>query len=311
MSKNWFSDFEFEDGGFLVKKTGHTVPFNLSLLTDIAVWMSFFTLAQGWRLWHRLCGHRAPRIAFSPDQPRPWYFIWPVLHAAGAIIEKDSEKADVIFHFDDATLCEARRPSASPKAKFINFNCKDVSKTHVASAFEKAAGYSLAVDPRTYMGPMVEKSEINAAHDGRIIEGPMEPIEGKCYQRLIDNAVAGGLVEDLRATVVAGEPTIVFRKRRPTNRRFKNENTDVRLLMPNDCFNSDELNIIRRFVKELGLDWGGIDVLRDASTSKIYIVDANKTDMGPPVALGLGHKLRATRLMARKFAANYAPKIRD
>lgn len=310
MSKNWLSDFHFENGAFLVKKTGHYVPANLSLFTDILAWMSFYTLAQGWRLGHRLRGHRAPRIAFLPDQPRPWYFIWPVLHAAGAIIEKDVHKADVIFHFDDSTHSEARRPQIDHDAKFINFDCRDVSKSLVATAFEKAAGYSLAVDPATYDGLMVEKSEINATHDGRIVQGPMEFIEGKSYQRLVNNEIAGDLVEDLRTTIVAGEPTIVFRKRRALQRRFANENSAVRQLLPNDCYSADELNIIRAFVKEIGLDWGGVDVLRDADTGKIYIVDANKTDMGPPIALPLGQKLRSTRLMARRFAENYAPKIR-
>ena len=296
MSKNWLSDFHFENGAFLVKKTGHYVPANLSLFTDILAWMSFYTLAQGWRLGHRLRGHRAPRIAFLPDQPRPWYFIWPVLHAAGAIIEKDVHKADVIFHFDDSTHSEARRPQIDHDAKFINFDCRDVSKSLVATAFEKAAGYSLAVDPATY--------------DGLIVQGPMEFIEGKSYQRLVNNEIAGDLVEDLRTTIVAGEPTIVFRKRRALQRRFANENSAVRQLLPNDCYSADELNIIRAFVKEIGLDWGGVDVLRDADTGKIYIVDANKTDMGPPIALPLGQKLRSTRLMARRFAENYAPKIR-
>ncbi|MAK60707.1 MAG: hypothetical protein CMK09_06985 [Ponticaulis sp.] len=310
MSKNWLSDFQFEDGAFLVKKTGHTVPMNLGLFGDILVWMSFFTLAQGWRLWHWARGHRAPRIAFLPDQPRPWYFIWPVLHAAGAKIEKDLHKADVIFQFDDSTHCNAKRPQVTQSVKYINFNCLDVSKSLVAKAFEKVSGYSLAVDPTTYTGMMVEKSEINAAHDGRTLQGPAARLEGKSYQRLVDNQIPGDLVEDLRTTVVAGEPTIVFRKRRPVHRRFANENCDVRLMLPGDCFSTDELAIIRSFVSEIGLDWGGVDVLRDAGTGKIYIVDANKTDMGPPVALPLGQKLRATRLMARKFAASYAPKVR-
>ena len=310
MSKNWLSDFEFEDGAFLVKKTGHSVPFNFALVTDILAWMSFFTLAQGWRFWHLARGHRAPRIAFLPDQPRPWYFIWPVLHAAGAKIEKDISKADVIFHFDDSTHCSAQKPEISHNARFINFGCNDVSKTLVAKAWDKVSGYNLAIDPAIYTGLMVEKSEINAAHDGRIIQGPMAPIEGKSYQRLIDNSIDGDMVEDLRTTIVAGEPTIVFRKRRALSRRFKNENSDVSMRLPNDCFTSDELNIIRAFVKEIGLDWGGVDVLRDANTGKIFIVDANKTDMGPPIAMPLGQTLRSTRLMARKFAANYAPKIR-
>ena len=40
---------------------------------------------------------------------------------------------------------------------------------------------------------------------------------------------------------------------------------------------------------------------------KIFIVDANKTDMGPPNAMRLGAKLRATRLLARAFATAFAP----
>ena len=311
MSKFWLSDFDFQDGSVLIKKTGHNVPINVGLAGDIAVWMSFFTLTQGWRIWHVLRGHRKPRVHFVPDVPRPWYFIWPVLHAAGAIIEHDAAKADVIFHFDDSTHSAAEMPSnPNPKAKWINFGCNDVSKTRVAEAFEKASGYSLAVDPRTFTGPMVEKSEINAAHDGRIIEGPMDPIEGKTYQRLIDNRIDGGMVEDLRTTFVNGEPTIVFFKRRPQSRRFLNENSEVRYTLPASCFTADEISVIRGFAKEIGLDWGGVDVLRDATSGKIFIVDANKTDMGPPVAMPLGQKLRTTRLMAKAFSAAYAPKIR-
>lgn len=311
MSKFWLSDFEYQDGALLVKKTGHYIPLKASLMTDVFVWMSFFTLTQGWRIWHRLRGHRRPKIHFVPDIPRPWYFIWPVMHAAGAITEKDPGKADVIFHFDDATLCEAKLPQGiNPKAKLINFGCKDVSKSLVAEAFKAAAGYSLAVDPRTHKGPMVEKSEINAAHDGRIIEGPMDPLEGKTYQVLVDNRIKGDMVEDLRTTFVAGEPTIVFKKRRPQSRRFLNENADVSYTFPANCFTKDELAVIRQFAREIGLDWGGVDVLRDAQSGKIYIVDANKTDMGPPVAMRLGDKLRTTRLMAKAFSAAYAPRIR-
>tara|TARA_B100000678_G_scaffold167195_2_gene139622 strand:+ start:7123 stop:8058 length:936 start_codon:yes stop_codon:yes gene_type:complete len=310
MSKNWLSDFAFEDGAFLVKKTGHLVPFNLSLVTDILAWMSFFTLAQGWRIWHMARGHRAPRIAFLPDQPRPWYFIWPVMHAAGALIEKDIDKADVIFHFDDSTHSAAKCPQIADNVKFINFKCHDVSKSHVAKAFDDVAGYSLGVDPRTFNGLMVEKSEVNATHDGRVLQGPAEPVEGKSYQRLINNEISGDMVEDLRTTIVGGEPTIVFRKRRPLARRFMNENADVHMQRPVDCFSAEEIDLIKRFAAKIGLDWGGVDVLRDAETGKIYIVDANKTDMGPPVALPLGQKLRSTRLMARRFAACYAPKVR-
>ena len=136
----------------------------------------------------------------------------------------------------------------------------------------------------------------------------MEPLDGKTYQRLIDNEIEGGLVEDLRCCIVGGAPTVVFRKRRPIARRFLNENVDVILDEPRKCYSAEEIEVISAFAKEIGLEWGGVDVLRDRKSGKIFIVDANKTDMGPPVALNLGDKLKATRRMARAFVLAFAPR---
>jgi hypothetical protein len=250
-------------------------------------------------------------MAFFPDKPRPWYFIWSVMHVSGAKLVEDVSTADIVMQFDDSTETVNGVPKVKDGARLINFNCNDISKSRVAAAFEKASGDSLAVDPQTFTGRMVEKSEANAAHDGRVIEGPLPgAVLGKAYQRLIDNEIAGGLVEDLRCCLVGGTPIVVFRKRRPLERRFLNENVQVLLDEPKNCYSADEIRVIERFAAEIGLDWGGVDVLRDRTTGRIFIVDANKTDMGPPVALKLGSKLRATRRMARAFAETFAPKKR-
>ncbi len=305
----WTSDFIVEGpNSILVKKTGHRIRLDFHLIQDIFTWFTFFFFAQIWRIQRALTGHKRPKIAFAPDQPRPWYLIWPVLHVAGARIVKNVEEADIVMQFDDST--ETSIPTAlahSPNAKTVNFECTDISKSRVAEAFEIAAGYGLGVDPETYNGMIVDKSEINAAHDGRIVAGPFPKEEGRAYQRLVDNEIPGGLVEDLRTCTVNGEPAIVFIKRRPLSRRFHNYNTEVFIKKPQDVFSADELDVIRAFSMEIKLDWGGVDVLRDAKDGRIYIVDANKTDMGPPVALPLGEKLRATRRLARAFADEFAP----
>ena len=307
----WLTDFKYSDGSILIKKTGHRVPANLALAHDVFTWLSFYVFAQSWRTWRFLTGHKRPTIAFYPDKPRPWYFIWPVMHVAGAKLIDDTSEADIVFHFDDTTQTNNPPPKVKPGARLVNFSCEDVSKSHVADVFGRIAGYDLKVDPRTFTGPMVEKSEMNAAHDGRVIEGPMEPLPGKTYQRVIDNEIEGGLVEDLRCCIVGGEPAVSFRKRRPLERRFANENSEVLLDRPANLFTPDEMDVISRFAAEMGLDWGGVDVLRDKSSRRIYIVDANKTDMGPPVALKLGGKLRATRRMAHAFASRLATKRRQ
>lgn len=305
----WISDFKYDDGSLLVKKTGARIPLTLSLAHNVFTWFCFYFFAQTWRTWRRISGYRRPTIAFYPDKPRPWYFIWPVMHVSGAKLIDDVANADIVMQFDDSTETNNTVPVVKAGARMLNFTCDDIAKSTVSAAFERASGYSLSVDPTTHQGRMVEKSELNAAHDGRILEGPLDtPVPGKAYQRLIDNEIDGGLVEDLRCCIVGGSPIIVFRKRRPLERRFLNENVQVLLDEPRNCYTDDEITVIERFAAEIGLDWGGVDVLRDRMTGRIYIVDANKTDMGPPVALKLGAKLRATRRMARAFAVTFTPK---
>ena len=51
------------------------------------------------------------------------------------------------------------------------------------------------------------------------------------------------------------------------------------------------------------LDWGGLDVLRDRKSGALYVVDVNKTDMGPPIALPMKDKMRAVRTLAAALRA--------
>src|SRR5689334_7238944 len=197
----WTSDFVVEDNIVLVKKTGHRFALDLKLWHDIFTWFCFFSAANFWRISRRLSGHPRPTIAFLPDRPRPWYLIWPVMQCAGARQIEDASQADIVMQFDDSTFCTPQVPDftgRTRKVRSVNFNCRDISKSTISQASERVSGYSLAVDPAKYDGPIVDKSEVNAAHDGRIVMGPIERVSGRSYQRLIDNEVEGGLVEDLR-----------------------------------------------------------------------------------------------------------------
>ena len=53
----------------------------------------------------------------------------------------------------------------------------------------------------------------------------------------------------------------------------------------------------------MGMDWGGLDVLRDQPSGRIYIVDVNKTDVGPVIALSLKDKLKSTEALAKALIA--------
>lgn len=296
MTRTWIADFDWEPGAVTVKKTGARVRIDGETLSDVFAWFTFYTAIQLRRMRPR--NKRQITMAFSPDPIRPWYLAWAAATEAGVRLVNEPDEADIVFHFDDSTLSAAAEPKTKPNALLLNFRCADVSKSRVATAFEAAFGYSLALDPRTHTGPAVEKSEQNGAHDGRVVYCPVEPLPGRVYQRLIDNRYGENLVQDLRTPTVGGRPACVFLKRRNVDQRFTNSNTEVSLVTAESQFSATELAKIAQFTEKLGLDWGGLDVLRDSQDGRIYVVDANKTDMGPPLALPLKEKLRATRLLA-------------
>ena len=308
-SKNWFADLEFGDGVVRVKKTGALIPLNGETIAEARHWLSYYGSIEAWRARALLAGallKDAPRwkVAFSPERPRPWYLVWPVLQAAGAKIIADPDRADFVFHFDDSTVSppgQMARANAAGRPIHLNFRCTDVSKTRVANAFEEAFGYALALDPSVGEGPVVEKSEINGAHDGCIVHRPVSPRPDRVYQKLIDNQIQDGIVADLRTPTIGGKPICVFIKERPLDHRFTNENTRVTLHRVEDIYSQAEIESLTRFANALCLDWGGLDVLRDRSDGRLYVVDANKTDMGPPILLPLREKLRATRWLADAF----------
>lgn len=298
MTLAWASDFEFSGRNVRVKKTGARLVIDRALLTDVWRWASLYAPVRAVGALLRLVRPSA-RVWFAPDKARPWYLVWNVATWAGARFASRPEDADVAFFFDDSTHGV---PPVAPGLRLINGRCTDVSKSRVAEAFERVFGYPLAVDPRTWTGPAVEKGELNGAHDGRTVVCPTDPLPGRIYQRVVDNS-DGQFVDDLRTPMVAGRPVVVFVKRRPIRDRFANYNTRVTLTTPEAVFSPDEIERLSAFAAEMGLDWGGLDVLRDRASGRLYVVDVNKTDMGPPLALPWTDKLRAIGRLAKAFRA--------
>jgi hypothetical protein len=50
------------------------------------------------------------------------------------------------------------------------------------------------------------------------------------------------------------------------------------------------------------LDWGGLDVLREHESGRLYVVDVNKTDTGPAVVLNWRDRAKATTLLSDALA---------
>lgn len=291
----WWHDFALDGAALRVRATGVRVQLSPAVLSDFAHWTPYFLAVK---FLETEVVRDGPRIGFAPHAPRPWFLIWAAVRLSGLRLARNRDETDILFHFEDTTY--SARPEGWTGAG-MNLDCADISKSRVAQAFEAAFGRTLTVDPERHDAPFVDKSETNAAHDGTVRTGPVAREPGRCYQRLIDTVAADGMAEDLRCVTVGGQIASVFVKRRPAARRFENHNAEVRLTAPEAVFSAGERRQITGFCAQLRLDWGGLDVLRDRRTGEIWIVDANKTDMGPPVSLPLRDKLTATRQIAAKL----------
>ncbi|QXQ04722.1 hypothetical protein KX816_10350 [Sphingosinicellaceae bacterium] len=291
-----FGDYRIGGGMVTLRKTGNAVPLDRRLFAEVAGWLVFQAALQVRRL-----GHRRSRttIWFTPDVPHPRYMVRAAALWAGIRVARSPASASVAFYFEDATT--AAFP-AVPATRGFNFACTDISKSHVAAMFEAAFGYPLALDPRRHSGPAVEKAEANGAHDGRIVECPCEPAPGKAYQRLIDTIDANGDAVDLRTHCIGGRPVVVWVKRRPAAVRFLAPNTAVARFAPAEIFSATEQAQIADFLGAMGADWASLDILRDRD-GRIYVVDVNKTDAGPIVALSLREKLAGVAILARALEA--------
>lgn len=294
---SWISDFSLRGlrgRAVRIRKTGAVIPLDRALASEAANWFGLYLAIRAKALVNRLMPP-GPAVWFVPDRPRPWYLVWAAAAWNGVRIARTPQEAQASFYFEDLACAPPPPPSHSHA---FNFGCDNITKSRVAEVFAAVFGYPLALDPECGFGLAVEKGEANGVHDGRLVWRPTRARPGRAYQRLIDN-VEDGLAVDLRTPFVGGRPVVVFIKRRPVEDRFANHNSEVALARPQDVFSEAELERLSAFTRAMGLDWGGLDILRDRPTGRLYVVDVNKTDMGPPIALPFLDKLRAVARLGR------------
>jgi len=167
----------------------------------------------------------------------------------------------------------------------INCNHVDNQKTRVARTWESIAGYPLLVNPAGYSGLMVEKSEANSTHDGKVIEGPLPEDkirDDKAYQILIDNSVGDEIV-DYRVTFYGGKIPLVFKKHRSIDTRFSSDVSRIEYNEPTVYFSDEEIKQLNTHAELSGLQYGETDVLRDNESGRIYVVDSTN---GPGTQAG-------------------------
>lgn len=257
---------------------------------------------------------RQPRILCWPALPTPKATLYRFALMHGWKLHNDpSAPYDAVLMWEDATTV-ARDDvlmRLMARDRVLNSGCVDISKQHVNKVFEATFGYAIGIDPVTHVGPAVEKSDANARHDGTIVECPLEaPAPGAAYQKVIDNSEDAGYIV-WRIPVVGSRIPYVWHNIKTFDHRFESGTFACRattLVDTHDALSPDEIAAVLRFTREMGMDYGELDALRDRDDGRLYVVDANSTPHGPPTLATDPYCARASHeRLAHAFAAEFLP----
>lgn len=201
-------------------------------------------------------------------------------------------------------------PKPQNLPRFINGKCSDISKSSIDTHHYKVFGRGVCMSPFAVELDeiYVVKSEENAAHDGKTLKGrevSQLDLSGSVLQRLIDNRIDDDNVYDIRVPVIGNKIPFVYIKTRPMGIRFSNANATATITAAGNYLSEDEIEKILQFSRAVGLDYGELDVLRDAKTQEIFVVDVNNTPSGPPNGLTANETMHALREMSWAFASEF------
>lgn len=231
-------------------------------------------------------GGKLPSILVFPDFPSKKTTIFKIANRLGyRITNKLISKPELVIYFEDQTFGKYASELKKSFPNALNIACTDISKNKVDAIHLEVFGYNTIIDPTKHLGKAVQKSDINALHDGKIIECPIDKkTEGSIYQILLDNVFDNEFVVDYRVPVIKGEIPFCYKKFKRMNVRFTNEVSNSEMVEADTVFDEREQNSIVAFAKAMHVDFCELDILRH-SDGRIFIIDVNKTPYGPPFGL--------------------------
>ena len=249
-------------------------------------------------------GGRLPVWIAAPTYPSKKTTLSKIARMNGArLTNKLVRNPDVVVYFENATYGSASALRRKyPKARIINVNCPDISKERVHAVHLEALGYSMNLNPKTYIGVAVEKSDENAMHDGQEVVCPVEfPKTNAVYQKVLDNTNDAGEYVDIRVPVIGNKIPLVYLKFKTLKNRFTNKAHRATLHKPEEIFSDEEISQIEKYAVAMKVDFCEFDVLRHKGNQKIYIIDVNKTPYGPPDPLNRKDKMIALKKLSDAF----------
>jgi hypothetical protein len=219
----------------------------------------------------------ARTLNFFPEPPLPRAQMVGMLELIGMRIGNDTHSGPQIAWQRGTWLNPADQARLPEYA--INRACTDVSKSHVDALWANIAGYSITVDPLVTSGRMIEKSEENAVHQWRAVNGPLPRRRpGMVYERFIDAVVGEHFVQS-RPVIMRGQIPLMYGVHFP--RQHWHADAVMFPIEIGDVYSPDEVALILAFAAAIGIEYGEFDVLRATAPGRIFVIAANPPPARP------------------------------
>lgn len=250
-------------------------------------------------------GGRAKTILFYPEFP-DWHADLHsiVFYSPYRITSNPREKFDYLINWEDATF---KRPDATlvdllKTYRAMNLEWTDIGKEKVEEVFVKVFGYSTFVDPFTYRGKAIEKSNLNSKHSSaRFVDCPVSRVkEGFIYQKFLENKVDDKHALDVRLTWINGRLPIAMKRYKAQFDIF-DKTLKYELAVPEKVFTPDEIDKILRFCREMKLDYAELDTIRNNEDNRLYIIDVNPAAHHPKSACSKADRKRKRAIVRENF----------
>jgi hypothetical protein len=222
------------------------------------------------------------KMLFYPHMPKSYSKITEICRRLNIQIgeypcDRDLSNYKLAIHWNYETYCpvDPVLNIVSVQLRVLNLAVTNVSKSYVDKIFTQVFGYSTLIDPFQQFGYAIRKSEKQAAHDATIIPLPVVSEPGFIYQKLLDSRCSPSLCFDIRVPVFKNEIPFAFLKYKLIGEPIKSLAKVEFIEDPQTILSPQEIYNILKFSQAFGLDFGEIDLIRNNSDGRLYILDVN------------------------------------
>jgi len=216
-----------------------------------------------------------PKILFYPNNVRKGGKVWAYCKWLGIENVTKAYKEGILAAFFTHPNPDCLYPKdkeiikISKQFKVFNLDFNNAQKDYIYKVHKEIFGYNADI-PEDYEGKIVRKSIFQYRKKETFVNKVI-PVKNFTHMKFI-NTYKDGYHVDMRVPYFDGDIPIVVLKKKltPFERKVEIESVEVK-----KCFSSEEIFLIKEFCREINLDYGELDVLRDNKDGMIYVIDVN------------------------------------